>query len=137
MSSKLYHVDMNQKHFQELPMFEPTTINDVITSLFMISRIQRPDFDNDGDPINSPSVYNYLSREDQEKVDDAERITMDYVRTPGGEPNKRTITLLNKKGFSTYFNRDQYDPYRYVGTVQVGDWILDISDPSTGNKDWF
>ncbi|EOG2428812.1 hypothetical protein ACK8Q8_002753 [Proteus mirabilis] len=118
-------------------MFEPTTINDVITSLFMISRIQRPDFDNDGDPINSPSVYNYLSREDQEKVDDAERITMDYVRTPGGEPNKRTITLLNKKGFSTYFNRDQYDPYRYVGTVQVGDWILDISDPSTGNKDWF
>lgn len=118
-------------------MFEPTTINDVIASLDKIRVIQRPDFDNDGDPINSPSVYRYLSREDQEKVDNAERITMDYVRTSGGEPNKRAITLLNKKGFSTYFNRDQYDRYRYVGTVQVGDWVLDISDPSTGNEDWF
>ncbi|MFQ2209858.1 hypothetical protein [Aeromonas caviae] len=116
-------------------MFKPTTIDDVRQALKEVEGIERPDADNEGDPLNSPSVYNYLSDENQEKVDRAEEVLKDYVRNPAGEPNNRAITELNKNGFTAHFNQDQYDPYRYVGSVSIGDWEIDVSDPSSGEDD--
>ena len=115
-------------------MFKPTSIDDVRQALKEVEDIECPDADNEGEPLNSPSVYNYLSPEDQEKVDQAVEVVGDYVRNPAGEPNKRSITTLNKNGFSAHFNRDQYDPYRYVGSVTVGEWEIDVSDPSSGEE---
>ncbi|RZG16102.1 hypothetical protein EXT47_08470 [Pseudoalteromonas sp. CO342X] len=115
-------------------MFEPTSIDDVRQALKEVEDIERPDADNEGDPLNSPSVYDYLSPENQEKVDHAVEVVCDYVRNSAGEPNKRSITTLNNNGFSAHFNQDQYDPYRYVGSVTVGEWEIDVSDPSSGEE---
>lgn len=115
---------------------EPVSIKDVRHALKDVENIERPDTDNEGDPLNSPSVRNYLSDEDQNKVDHAVRICKEYVRNPAGEPNNRSLTTLNKNGFSARFNQDQYDPYRYVGRVSVGEWDIDVSDPpSVGWED--
>jgi len=43
--------------------------------------------------------------------------------------------VLNKNGFPAHFNQDQDDPCRYVGRVSVGEWDIDVSDPSSGEED--
>jgi hypothetical protein len=116
-------------------MHKPPSIDDVRRVLKEVEGIERPDADNEGDPLNSPSVYNYLPSKDQEKVDRAEEVLRDYVRDPAGEPNRRAITQLNKNGFHAHFNRDQYDPYRNVGSVGVGEWEIDVSDLSAGEEE--
>jgi len=115
-------------------MCKPTSIHAVRQALKEVEDIERPDADNEGESLNSPSVYNYLSPEDQEKVDHAVEVVGDYVRNPAGEPKKRSITTLNKNGFSAHFNQDQYDPYRYVGSVTVGEWEINVSDLSSGEE---
>lgn len=112
-------------------MFKPISIEDVRHALKDVENIERPDTDNEGDPLNSPSVYNCLSNEDQNKVDHAVEVLNGYVRNSAGEPNNRSLTTLNKNGFPAHFNQDQYDPYRYVGRVSVGEWNIDVSDLSS------
>tara|TARA_R100001377_G_C3182525_1_gene107216 strand:- start:352 stop:702 length:351 start_codon:yes stop_codon:yes gene_type:complete len=115
-------------------MYKPVSIKDVREALGAVENIERPDADNEGDPLNSPLVYDYLSQEDQEKVDRAVEVVSDYVRNPAGEPNNRSITTLNNNGFRANFNQDQYDPYRYVGSVSIGDWDIDVSDQPSGEE---
>lgn len=104
--------------------FKQLTINDVTEALAPLAHIQRPDGDNDGDPINFSSVYDHLSEENQEKVDNARETTVGYILQLG----QRAITEINKKGHRASYNPDQYSPDRNVGQVQVGDWLLDLSD---------
>jgi hypothetical protein len=115
-------------------MNKPISIKDVRQASEAIENIKRPDADNEGDPLNSPLVYDYLSPEEQEKVDRVVEVLIGYVRDPAGEPNKRSITTLNQNGFRASFNQDQYDPDRYVGSVSIGDWDIDVSDPSSGEE---
>lgn len=115
--------------------FKPVTIKEVDKALAALEKIERPDGDNEGDPINSPSVYNYLSHEDQKTVDEAEKTLANYTRAPDGSPNKRAITAINKRGHDAYLGPDQYDPYKIVGKVTSGEWTLDLSDPSTEDED--
>jgi len=120
-------------------MNTPPTKNDVIAALEELQNISRPDGDNEGEPINSPAVYNNLSQENQERVDHAEETAKEYLRKPGDEgdePNRRSITELNKAGFRSSLGQDQYDPYRLVGDIEVGDWKLDVSDPSSESDDY-
>ena len=109
----------------------PVSIKDVRQALGDVENIERPDADNDGDPLNSPSVYDYLSDEDKNKVDHAVEVCSEYVRNFAGEPNNKSLTTLNKNGFPAHFNQDQDDPYRYVGRISVGEWDIDVSDPSS------
>lgn len=116
----------------------PPTKRDVVVALQALQDIERPEGDNEGDPINSPTVYPYLSPPDQALVDHALKLTNEYVRKPGDEgdePNKRSLTELNKAGFSAYLGPDQYDPYRFVGEVKMGDWTLNVSDPNNEATD--
>ncbi|MDC8748562.1 hypothetical protein [Xanthomonas campestris] len=116
----------------------PSKKKDVVSALQALHGIERPGGDNEGDPINSPAVYPYLSQQDQALVDHAERITNEYVRKQGDEgeeANQRSLTELNKAGFSAGLGPDQYDPYRLVGGVEVGDWTLNLSDPNDSSAD--
>ena len=116
----------------------PPTKKDVVAALQALQDIERPEGDNEGDPINSSTVYPYLSPQNQALVDHAEQLTNEYVRKPGDEgdePNRRALTELKKAGFSAYLGPDQYDPYRLVGDVKVGDWTLDVSDPNSQTTD--
>lgn len=116
----------------------PPNKKDVVTALEALRNIERPEGDNDGDPINSRSVYPYLSAPDQAKVDHAEQVTKEYVRKlgdEGDEPNRRSLTELSKAGFPAYLGPDQYDPYRLVGDVKVGEWTLNLSDPNNQRED--
>lgn len=118
--------------------YQPITSKDAAEALEALKDIKRPDGDNEGDSINSPSVYNYLSPGDQELVDSAGKILYAYVRKPGDEgdkPNKRAITELKKRGYSASLNTDQYDQDRLVGHVEVGDWSLNLSDPAIRSED--
>jgi hypothetical protein len=119
-------------------MFPPPTIKDVLAALEPLKDIERPEGDNEGEAINSPDVYNSLSSKDRSLVDHAEEVAREYMRKPGHEglePNKRAITELNKKGYSAALNVDQYDPYKLVGRVDIGDWRLDVSDQGTEHED--
>lgn len=111
-------------------MYGPISIQDIRQALKAVEDIDRPDADNDGDALNSPLVYNYLSSQDQEKVDRAVELVNDYVRDSEGAANNRAVSILNRSGFRTNFNEDQYEPDRYVGSLSVGDWEIDISDPT-------
>jgi hypothetical protein len=108
------------------------TIQDVVATFELLKNIVHPDGDNEGDPINSSNVYNSLSLNDQTLVDQAEDVAREYMRKEGDEgdePNRRSITELGKKGYPAELHPDQYDRYRLVGYVEVGDWRLDVSDP--------
>lgn len=116
----------------------PPNKKEVVAALEALRDIERPEGDNEGDPINSSSVYPFLSPQDQAKVDHAEQVANEYMRRPGDEgdePNKRALTELSKAGFPAYLGPDQYDPYRLVGVVKVGDWELNVSDPSNQRED--
>lgn len=105
------------------------TIKDLIDAFNEVLDISRPSWgDNDGEPLNSPCVYDYLSEEDQQKVDTAEDLAYRYTRLGKEEVDQRRITILNKNGYPTCLGADQYDPYRLVGTVTIGEWQIDISD---------
>ncbi len=55
------------------------------------------------------------------------------MRNSGDRPNNRSITALNKHGHSAHFNQDQYTPDRNVGSVEVAEWTIDLSDQSPSN----
>jgi hypothetical protein len=112
--------------------FKPVTIKDATTALNALNNITRPDGDNEGDAINSASVYRKLTAEDQDLVDHAEKIVGDYVR----QNPERSITELHKRGYTARFNQDQYESDRNVGSVEVNDWVLDISDESNESEEY-
>jgi hypothetical protein len=111
--------------------FKPITIHDVILALDALSSIERPDGSDEGELIDSTSVYEDLSGKEQDLIDHAEKISGDYLRQNG----KRGITELNKRGYKSNLNPDQYDPERLVGRVTAGDWLLDVSDPSNADTE--
>ena len=57
----------------------PPNKKDVVTALEALRNIERPEGDNEGDPINSPSVYPSLSPQDQAKVDHAEEVAKEKL----------------------------------------------------------
>ncbi len=117
----------------------PPTKKDVIAALKALKNIERPDGDNEGDAINSDTVYPYLSPQQQELVDHAETVTKEYVRklgNEGDEPNNRSLTELSRAGYTANLNTDQYDPDRLVGSVTVcNEWKLDVSDSNNQPTD--
>jgi hypothetical protein len=88
---------------EELRMYNPT-IQAICSALKPIERIPRPEGDNDGDPINSDTVYPYLSIAHQQQVRYAEELLYDYTRTSDGQPNRRAINTLIRqaRGPQTY-----------------------------------
>ena len=110
-------------------IYEPTTIKDVASVLEPLLTIERPYGDNEGCAINSLSVYDYLSVDEQRVINHAIQVVRDYVSDGGGEPNRKAIAVMNRRGYCTSFGQDQYNPYRFVGSVLVGEWSVDISDP--------
>lgn len=110
------------------------TIRDVHQALKPLANIPRPYGDNEGDPINSPTVFPKLSPKHQELVSSAEEVLYEYTRTSDGQGNRRAVTTLKKNGYPTYLGPYQYDAERVVGDVQIGDWTLDLSDPSNESE---
>jgi len=109
------------------------SIHEVVEALEPLKSIERPEGDNEGDPIDAASVYDRLPPHHQEVVDRARTVAALYVRKAGdagAEPDSRSITELNKKGFKASLNQDQEDPTRLVGLVAVGEWTLSLSDPT-------
>ncbi|QPL30868.1 hypothetical protein [Pseudomonas fragi] len=117
-------------------MYHTPTLNDACHVLTSLDSIPRPYGDNEGDPINSDSVYYSLSAAHQAMVDHAEGVLKIYTRTPDQQPNNRAIHHLQNRGFKAYLGQDQYDPYRLVGVVETQEWTLVISDPKTAEDDF-
>lgn len=111
------------------------TKKEVISTLEALEDIPRPEGDNEGDSINSPDIYNALTPENQERVDQAEKITSEYLRNHQGEPNNRAIKELNKAGFRSFLQTDQCDSDKLVGRVRTEEWELDVSDPDVQGGD--
>ena len=115
---------------------EKTTIKDVDTVMNKLKTIKRPDADNERDSANAPDFYNYLSEDDKNIVDNALNIVYNYVRNSDGNPNKRAITQMNKRGYSTSLHEGQYSENgELVGQVTIktnneddSEISLDISD---------
>jgi hypothetical protein len=111
-------------------MYWQPTITDV-EALKKLEAIPRPEGDNEGDPINSPGVYESLTQPQQQLVDTALETAHQYVRKSsdfGDEPNARSITELNKRGYHTFLQPDQYDPTSLTAGISIGPWELDLSD---------
>lgn len=119
-------------------MYPPPTLNDACFVLQELDTIPRPYGDNEGDAINSDSVYYALEPHQQQMVDRAYEVVCAYTRAPGGiEANTKAVNNLTRRGYPTYLGPDQYDPYRLVGTSETETWCLIISDPSTNSGDDF
>ncbi|KKY58912.1 hypothetical protein ACDH60_08300 [Pseudomonas ficuserectae] len=117
-------------------MYFAPSIADAIHALKSLDTIPRPYGDNEGDAINSSSVFHSLSSEHQELVDHAEQLLKAYTRTSHLVPNPRSINALKNNGYPAYLNLDQYDPYRLVGTIETPQWVLDISDQQSEESDY-
>ena len=109
-------------------MFQPTTIHDVRDALNALLSIRRPEGDNEGEPINDPSVYDLLSPSDQDCVDHAYSTVRSYVLHGDDEVNNRAVTTIRNSGYQINIGPDQYDPMRIAGSVTVGEWTLLIGD---------
>lgn len=114
--------------------FQPS-IQEVCAALAALDDIARPDGDNHGDPINSPTVFPYLSEDDQHRVNEAEDLLHRYTRGPGGGVDNRRVNTLTRRGFRSHLNPSQEDPYRNVGSTQTTHWLLDISDSGGSEED--
>lgn len=112
---------------------------EVVEALKALVDIQRPHGDNEGAAINSVAIFPYLSEEEKNLVEEAEKLAIAYTRRPVDRPDcdedvdRRAINELRRAGFDTHLNASQEDPYRLVGHIQVADWRLDISDPEISN----
>jgi TRAP-type C4-dicarboxylate transport system substrate-binding protein len=115
----------------------PPTKKGVIAALQALENIERPEGDNEGDAINSDTVYPNLTPHQKELINHAATVTNEYIRKLGVEPNKRSLTELRKAGYPAYLNTDQYDPDRLLGYVKVSDeWKLDLSDHNNQPTDY-
>ncbi|MCF5733993.1 hypothetical protein [Pseudomonas syringae] len=108
--------------------YQPLTIHDVSYVLEALRHVQRPYGDNEGDAINHSAVYYLLPFETQQAVDCAWRTVRDYCVHPGGAVNQRAVTLVCRRGYKTYLGPSQYDSTRLTGSVEIGEWELDLSD---------
>lgn len=102
------------------------TLRDVIASLKRLSDVKIPEGDNDGDSFNA--VAHTLSNSDYEAYSAALDMAYAYTRNVCDEPDRRSITALNRNGIPTSLNTDQYDPMRLAGHILVNDRCLDIGD---------
>jgi hypothetical protein len=113
-------------------MFDRFTIRDVIDAFSPLAGIPRPDTDNEGDPINANSILPYLSPMHAQQASHAVTVAYQYARTVTGDPDRRALNTMARHGFPASLGPAQYEPDRMVGSVTVGDWWIDISDPSSG-----
>lgn len=117
-------------------MYNRPTIKDIVNALSPLANIPCPETDNDGDPINGDTVFPYLSPEHAEQVRLAESLAHEYARRIDGEPDRRSINAMTRRGFRTTLGPAQYEPDRLTGSVTVGDWHIDISDVSRGTDEY-
>ncbi len=97
-----------------------TTIKDVDKAIDELKKVKRPDMDNEGDSANDPDFYNYLSNDDKKIVNNATDTINNYTRDSNGNPNKRAITQMNKRGYSTSLNIGQNsENEELVGSVEI------------------
>ncbi len=104
----------------------PATKDEVIRALKALQAIEQPEGDNEGDPLNAPNVYSRLSIEDQDKVDQAERLAKEYTRKDSDDgrvesPNSRSLTALTNNNFPASLSHYQYDPDYLVGSIEITD----------------
>lgn len=116
--------------------YQPLTIRDVTSVLDSLRHVQRPYGDNEGDPLNHPTVYCELPPETQHAIDCAWQTVRDYCLHPGGDVNKRAVGLVGKRGYSIALETSQHDPLRLSGTVEIGTWQLDLSDEQDEQGEW-
>lgn len=97
--------------------------------------IIRPEGDNEGEAANAPEFYNNLSENDKKIVDITEDIIKKYIMNDDGSPNKRAITKMNKRGYSTSLYIGQYsENNELVGKLTIptdnddGKISLDLSN---------
>lgn len=110
--------------------FMRPTISDLRKALKPLAGIPRPFGDNEGDAINSDSVFPDLTRSDQEKVRHAETVAQEYSRSSQGSVSHRSVNAMTRNGFETELHPSRQDSDRLVDSVKCGDWELDISDPT-------
>ncbi len=97
-----------------------STIKDVDKVIDEFKNVKRPDMDNEGDSANDPDFYNYLSESDKKIVDDTTETIKNYIKNDDGSPNKRAITLMNKRGYKTTLHIGQYsENEELVGSVEI------------------
>lgn len=112
------------------------TINNVVEVLCKLAEIEYPDTDNEGESFNSKYVYPYLSPEQQEIVDNAEKTLYNYTRNPDGTSNRRSINTLHKHGYDACLNDYQYNSSISVGKIKIdNERFIDIGDSSTENDE--
>lgn len=107
-------------------MYTKPTLAEVVTALDRAAGVTVPEGDFEGDPLNQ--LGHVLAPTDAAIVDEAVALTQAYVRHGDGEPIRRSLTALTRRGFSVHLNPSQDDPMRLVGQVKVGDHFIDLSD---------
>jgi len=124
----------------------PISLHRVTDALNALKNISRPYGDNEGEAINSPSIYDHLSGRDRDLVDEAYSLAREFTRTSNREgediEDRKNLRRLREQGFEASLGQDQYDPYLLTGRIsipplldedgnEVGEsWVLDISDTS-------
>lgn len=120
----------------ESPCITPLPSTTPATLLTVLDSIPWPYGDNEGDRINSDSVYYALSAENQANVDHAEGVLKIYTRISDQQLNSPAISHLLDRGFKAFLGQDQYDPYRLVGAVETQEWTPLISDPKSAEDEY-
>lgn len=96
------------------------TIKDIDIAMGKLKNIKRPDADNEGDSANAPDFYNFLSTDNKKIVENTLNIVNSYIKNDDGTPNKRAITQMNKRGYSTSLHQGQYSENgELVGKVTI------------------
>lgn len=126
--NKNAHYGPSSNHWEADPMYPRPTLKDVREALERIKTIPRPYGDNEGDSINSNTVFPELSPGHQLAVSHAQQVCSEYTRTLDGRADRRAVGHINRAGYRASLDLSQHEPDRLVGSVEVEDWTLDISD---------
>lgn len=108
-------------------MYHPITINEVVADVNSIQTIERPYGDNEGDAINSSSIMSDLTEYQKDFVIKAANTVEEYICGHDGYPDNKALSRIRSKGIDIYIEPDQYNPYKYIGKVRLGEWDINIS----------
>jgi hypothetical protein len=108
-------------------MYHQITINEVLADVNSIRAIEVPYGDNEGDAINSSSIMSDLTEYQKGFVIKAVNTVEEYICGQDGYPDNKAIGRIRSKGIDIYIGPDQYDPYKYIGKVRLGEWDMNIS----------
>lgn len=115
--------------------FRRPTLKDAVAAAERLSKVTKPDGDNEHLPLNHQHILEDLDPPTRQAVLQDSGTLITYTRSLDDTPNTKSVNNLSKKGFQADLGPSQNDPMSLAGSVQVGEHSVWIGDAGTASDE--